>query len=71
MTKYAVVFAFGLTALAGCGTTNENLGTAGGAALGGVAGHALGHGSTAATVGGAAVGGIIGHEVGDAADRRR
>jgi len=71
MTRYSVALAFALAAVAGCGTTNETLGTAGGAVIGGVAGNAVGRGSTAATVGGAAVGGIVGHEVGQAADRRR
>jgi len=38
--------------------------TAGGAALGGVAGAVLTNGSAVGTVGGAAVGGVVGHEVG-------
>jgi osmotically inducible lipoprotein OsmB len=69
MNKYliAIALAFGLTA---CGTTNETLGTVGGAALGGAVGSTMTGGSTLGTVGGAAVGGIVGHEVGEAADRR-
>jgi osmotically inducible lipoprotein OsmB len=69
MTRYVVAAAIAL-ALGGCGSTNETLGTVGGAALGGMAGSAVSRGSTLGTVGGAAVGGIIGHEVGEAADRR-
>ena len=69
MNKYliAIALAVGLSA---CGSTNQTLGTVGGAALGGAAGSAITGGSTLGTVGGAAVGGIIGHEVGEAADRR-
>jgi osmotically inducible lipoprotein OsmB len=72
MHKYLFVAALGLGSLGltGCGTTNETLGTVGGAALGGAAGHAIGGGSALGTIGGAAVGGVIGHEVGEAADRR-
>jgi osmotically inducible lipoprotein OsmB len=70
MTKYVVVVAIALSTLGGCGSTNETLGTVGGAALGGAAGSAVSGGSTWGTVGGAAVGGIVGHEVGEAADRR-
>ncbi|MGA7951848.1 MAG: glycine zipper 2TM domain-containing protein [Thiobacillaceae bacterium] len=51
--------------LAGCATTPETIGTVGGAVVGGVAGHAIGGGSTAATVGGAAVGAVVGHEIGE------
>ncbi len=43
--------------------STSGCGTAVGAGIGGVAGHAIGNGSTAATVGGAVVGGVIGHEV--------
>lgn len=38
--------------------------TLGGAAVGGVAGNKLTHGSTAGTVGGAVVGGVVGYELG-------
>ena len=70
MYKYLVVVALAFGGLAGCGTTNETLGTVGGEALGGAAGHAIGGGSALGTIGGAAVGGVIGHEVGESADRR-
>ncbi|HYC45223.1 MAG TPA: glycine zipper 2TM domain-containing protein [Burkholderiales bacterium] len=69
MNKYLVAIALAL-GLSACGTTNETLGTVGGAALGGAVGSAVSGGSTLGTVGGAAVGGIVGHEVGEAADRR-
>lgn len=64
---FALALALGLSA---CGTTNETLGTVGGAAVGGLVGSAVSGGSTLGTVGGAAVGGVIGHEVGERADRR-
>jgi osmotically inducible lipoprotein OsmB len=43
--------------------TNNQVGTVGGAAVGGVVGNAVTGGSTAGTVAGAVGGGIIGHEV--------
>ena len=43
--------------------TNREMGTVGGAAVGGVAGHALTGGSTAGTVAGAVGGGIIGNQM--------
>jgi osmotically inducible lipoprotein OsmB len=53
-----------LLGLGGCGSmTTQDKYTIGGAAIGGVAGSALG-GGPIGTVGGAAVGGVIGHEVG-------
>ena len=53
-----------LALTAGCTSDEQQMaGTAGGAVLGGLAGHALG-GSTAATIGGAVVGGVIGNQVG-------
>jgi osmotically inducible lipoprotein OsmB len=70
MYKYLLVVALALGGLSGCGSTNETLGTVGGAALGGVAGSAITGGSAVGTIGGAAVGGIVGHEVGERADRR-
>ena len=70
MYKSLLVIALALGGLAGCGSTNETIGTVGGAALGGVAGSALTGGSAVGTIGGAAVGGIVGHEVGERADRR-
>jgi len=70
MTKHGVAIALVLGTLAGCGSTNETVGTVGGAALGGVAGSAITGGSTLGTVGGAALGGYVGHQVGESADRR-
>ncbi|RZU03128.1 glycine zipper 2TM domain-containing protein [Rivibacter subsaxonicus] len=49
------------TACSGMSTRDKN--TAGGAAIGGVAGAVLTGGSTAGTVGGAVVGGVIGNQV--------
>lgn len=50
--------------LSACGsTTKQQLGTAGGAVLGGVVGDAVTNGSTLGTVGGAAVGGVVGNQV--------
>jgi len=43
--------------------TNREMGTVGGAAIGGVAGNALTGGSTAGTVVGAVGGGIIGNQL--------
>lgn len=52
------------SSLAACGTpTRQQVGIGTGAAVGGVAGHAVTGGSTLGTVGGAAVGGVIGNEV--------
>ena len=70
MYKYLIAVALAVGTLSGCGTTNETLGTVGGAALGGAAGHAITGGSAIGTIGGAAVGGIVGHEVGERVDRR-
>ena len=55
----------------GCAShpTNQQIGTATGAVLGGVAGDAL-FGGTLGTVGGAAAGAVIGNEVGRRQDRR-
>ena len=57
----------GLTA---CGTesSNEAVGTLGGAVVGGVAGHVIGGGSALGTIGGAATGALVGHEIGEHAD---
>ncbi|OGT56667.1 MAG: hypothetical protein A3F43_05015 [Gammaproteobacteria bacterium RIFCSPHIGHO2_12_FULL_42_10] len=53
-----------LAMLGGIGAcTNQDMGTVGGAALGGVAGNALTHGSAVGTVAGAVGGGLIGHAV--------
>lgn len=52
-----------LITLGGCaGMTQQEKGTATGAAIGGVAGNVLG-GGLLGTAAGAAVGGVIGHEV--------
>ena len=45
--------------------TNKDMGTVGGAALGGVAGNAVTGGSTAGTVVGAVGGGLVGRAVSD------
>lgn len=60
-------------ALTGCSSTpsRQEIGTATGAIIGGVAGAALTGGSTIGTVGGAAAGGVIGNHVGRELDRRR
>jgi osmotically inducible lipoprotein OsmB len=55
----AVALASSLSACA----SRHTVGTVGGAALGGAAGHAISGGSTLGTVGGAAVGGVVGSEV--------
>lgn len=67
----ALVAASVFFGLAACGTTNEAVGTVGGAVIGGAAGHAIGGGSAVGTVGGAAAGAIIGHEIGEHADQDR
>ena len=69
MNRYLVAIALTL-GLSACGTTNETIGTIGGAAVGGVVGSAVTGGSTLGTVGGAALGGWAGHELGERADRR-
>jgi osmotically inducible lipoprotein OsmB len=52
------------SALSACGTMDrQTIGTAGGAALGGIAGSEASDGDTAATVGGAVVGGVVGNAV--------
>lgn len=59
----SIVGAIAFTAsLLGC-ASRETVGTLGGAAVGGVAGHELSGGSTLGTVGGAAVGGVIGNKI--------
>ncbi len=62
-----------LAGLAACGGNptgkGETVGTVGGAAVGGMAGSAMG-GGTAGTVGGAVLGGVIGNEVGERYDER-
>lgn len=55
----AVLFLTGM--LSAC--TNQDLGTAGGAVVGGVAGSSLTHGSTGGTIAGAVGGGYIGRQL--------
>lgn len=59
LVSIAILFMMG--SLTAC--TNKQMGTVGGAALGGVAGSALTGGSTAGTVVGAVGGGLIGNAV--------
>jgi osmotically inducible lipoprotein OsmB len=58
----AIVLCLGLSACA-TGPTTQDVATAGGAVVGGVAGAVLTGGNTAATVGGAALGGLIGNRI--------
>ena len=59
----AAAMAASLATLVGCASMDRNTaGTVGGAAVGGVAGHALTGGSTLGTVGGAAAGAYIGNK---------
>jgi osmotically inducible lipoprotein OsmB len=62
MGALALAAIVGLSGCAGMSTRDKN--TAGGAAIGGVAGAVLTGGSAIGTVGGAAVGGVIGNEIG-------
>ncbi len=59
LTSIAILLMIG--SMSAC--TNNQMGTVGGAALGGVAGSALTGGSTAGTVVGAVGGGLIGNAV--------
>ncbi|ETF02765.1 hypothetical protein W822_07940 [Advenella kashmirensis W13003] len=65
MIKKVCLVALMGAVLAGCSTRhpNRDLGTVGGAALGGGAGYALSDGSPLATLGGAALGGLVGNQV--------
>lgn len=73
MSKTLIVAVFAVAGLAACGGNptgrGETVGTVGGAAVGGMAGSAMG-GGTAGTVGGAVLGGVIGNEVGERYDER-
>ncbi len=73
MSKSLIVAVFAVAGLAACGGNptgrGETVGTVGGAAVGGMAGSAMG-GGTAGTVGGAVLGGVIGNEVGERYDER-
>jgi osmotically inducible lipoprotein OsmB len=68
--RVTLLGAFFALNLAACGSnpTREQIGTVGGAVVGGAAGHAVTGGSTIGTVGGAAAGAIIGKEVGENMD---
>ena len=57
--------------IAGCGSTGENVGTVGGAVLGGAVGSEVSGGSTMGTIGGAAAGGYIGHQIGERYEERK
>jgi osmotically inducible lipoprotein OsmB len=74
MSKSLIVAVFAVAGLAACGGNptgrGETVGTVGGAAVGGMAGSAMG-GGTAGTVGGAVLGGVIGNEVGERYDERK
>ena len=63
--KNLLLSSFALLLVAGSLTacTNKDMGTVGGAALGGVAGSAITGGSTAGTVAGAVGGGLLGRAV--------
>jgi len=63
----------GAALLGGCATgpSNQQLGTVGGAVVGGAVGHAVGNGSAIGTVGGAAAGALIGNEIGRRSDDNR
>lgn len=70
--RHLAISAVVAAALSGCGhsPTNQEIGTAGGAVIGGALGHAVTGGSTVGTIGGAAVGGVLGNEVGKRRDAR-
>lgn len=72
MIKKVCLVALMGAVLAGCSTRhpNRDLGTVGGAALGGGAGYALSDGSPLATLGGAALGGLVGNQVFSDSDDR-
>lgn len=65
LLSLAAASVIGAASLSGCSTspTNAQIGTAGGAVLGGAAGNAI-FGGTLGTLGGAAAGAVIGNEVG-------
>jgi osmotically inducible lipoprotein OsmB len=66
----AALMCVGLLAACGTNPSKQEIGTAGGAVVGGVAGAVLTGGSTLGTVGGAAAGGLIGNQVGKGMDNR-
>jgi osmotically inducible lipoprotein OsmB len=66
------VLVIGIVSLSACsGMSQRDKYTAGGAAVGGVAGNVLSGGGTLGTVGGAVVGGVVGNQVGKDKDRDR
>jgi len=68
-TLFGALFALNLAAC-GSNPSKEQIGTVGGAVLGGAAGHAITGGGAIGTVGGAAAGAIIGKEVGENMDKK-
>ena len=65
MKQSISILVIALTLMLSACTSNQKqtVGIAGGAVVGGLAGHALTGGSAAGTVVGAAVGGVAGHEI--------
>ena len=61
--KRVIVATLALTTFGCANMTPQQQNTAIGAAVGGVAGSVLTHGSALGTVGGAAVGGVIGNQI--------
>lgn len=72
MKKWATLIAccVMVTGLSGCYMDDADVGTVGGAIVGGVIGSQFGEGSgqVAATIGGAIVGGFIGNQIGGSMD---
>jgi len=65
------LLAVGALSLAACSNmSTRDKYTAGGAAVGGVAGNVISGGGTLGTLGGAAVGGVVGSQVGKEKDKR-